>query len=146
MRRPSTPSKYSSNLTRSRHPSVSPNSLDHSLQEHLQTRSITASKCISQLARSWPPSVSPDPLDYGLQVCITMASKCLSPNSLDHGLQVYLQTCSITASKCISKVTRSQPRSESLSSLDCHLQAHLELLSSTACSLSRYSVCRWVAI
>jgi len=59
-------------------PSVSPNSLDHRLQGHLQTRSITASKVhtsmvfqvhISTLTRSQPPSVSPNSLYYGLQVC-----------------------------------------------------------------------------
>ena len=82
-----TASKYSSNLARSWRPSASPNSLDHGLQVHLQTRSITASKCISKLARYWPPS------------------------SLDYGLQFR----SITASKCISKLARSRPRSASLS-------------------------------
>jgi len=45
-RRPSTASKYSSNLTRSRPPSVCPNSLDYGLQ----FRTITPSKCISKLA------------------------------------------------------------------------------------------------
>jgi len=165
-RRPSTASKYSFNLARSRPPSVSPNSLDYGLQVHtimaskcispnsldhglqvyLQTRSITTSKCISKLDWSRPPSVSPDSLDYGLQVRTIMASKCISPQSLNHSLQVYLQTRLITTSKCISKVARSRPRSISLSSLDRHFQAHRELLSSTACSQSRYSVCRWVAI
>jgi len=133
-------------LARSRPPSVSPNSLDYRLQVYLQTRSITACKCISRLARSRPPSVSPDSLDYGLQARTIMASKCISPHSLDHGLLVYLQTPPITAPKCISNVALSWPRSISLSSLDRHFQAHLELLSCTACSQSRYSVCRWVAI
>jgi len=60
-----------------------------------QTRSITASK----FARSWPPK------------CISKPARSrppiVSPNSLDCGLQVHLQTRSITASKCISEVTRS---------------------------------------
>jgi len=123
----------------------SPKSLDYSLNVHLQTRSITACK----FARSWPTSSS--------------------PNSLAQGLQVYLQTRSITISECISKFTRSRPpsvspntlgyllqvhlqtrsimaQSVSLSSLDHHFQARLELLSSTDCSRSGYTVCRWVAI
>jgi len=138
VRCPSTASKYSSELARLRPPS----SLHHGLQAYLQSRSITA----SNLARSRPPSASPNSLDYGLQVRTPMASKCISPNSLDHGLQVYRQIRSITASKCISKVAQSGPRSVSLSSLDRHFQAHLELLSSAACSQSRYTVCRSVAI
>ena len=47
------------------------------------------------------------------------------PISLDHGLQMYLQTRSITASKCISKLTRSRPPSVSPDSLDYGLQVHL---------------------
>jgi len=57
-----------------------------------------------------------------------------------------VQVHTITASKCISKLARSRPCSVSLSSLDRECQAHLELLSSTACSKSRYTVCRWVVI
>jgi len=86
-----------------------------------------------------------------------MASKCVSNHvrsqswsaslsSLYHALQVYLQIPWTTASKCIYKLARSQPRSGSLSSLDQYFRAHLELISSTACSQSRYTVCRWVAI
>jgi len=56
-------------------------SLNHGLQVHLQTHSITASKCIYKLARLQPPSAS--------------------PNSLDQSHQVHLQTCSITPSKYI---------------------------------------------
>jgi len=33
-----------------------------------------------------------------------------------------------------------------VNSLDHYFQAHLELLSSTVCSQSRYTMCRWVAI
>jgi len=74
VRRPSTASKYSSNLARSRPSSASPNSLDHGIQVHLHTPSITASKCISKLARLRPTS------------------------SHEHDLQVHLQSRSITAS------------------------------------------------
>jgi len=98
----------------------------HGLQVYLHTRSITPSKGISKRARS--------------------KSRIASPSSLDHNLQVYLLICSITASKCISKFARSCVGSVSLSSHDCHFQVHLELLSHTACSQSRYIVCRWVAV
>jgi len=101
-----TASKFCSNVARSRPPSSSPNSFDHSLQVYLQTRSITAYKCLSKLARSRPPSAS--------------------PNSLDHGLQVHLRTHSVTASKCISKLVRSQPPSQSPNLLDYGLQVHLQ--------------------
>jgi hypothetical protein len=137
-------------LARSRPLSASPNSLDRGLQVylqnhsitaskvHLQSRSVTASNCISKLTRLRPPSVTPNSLNHGLQRA--------SPMSLDHSLQLHLQTRSIAASKCVSKLARSQPRSVSLCSLDRHFQAHLELLSSTACSQSKYTMCRWVAI
>jgi len=104
--RPSTACEYSSNLTRSRHPGVYPNSVDYGLQ----FRMITASKRIFKLAQSPPPSVSPYSLDYGLQVCTITASKCISEftrswppsasmSSLDLGLQVQFSTRSITASR-----------------------------------------------
>ena len=79
-----TASWYSFSLARSWPPSASPNSLDHSIQVYLSTRTITAS--------TFAPSRSPS----------------ASPNSLDYSLQVYLQTCSITGSECISKFTRSR--------------------------------------
>ena len=66
---------------------ISPNSLDHGLQVHLQTHSITASQCISKLSRSRPPTIF--------------------PNTLDCGLPVHLQACSIIASECVSQFTRS---------------------------------------
>jgi hypothetical protein len=69
---------------------------------------LTASKYSSNLARSWPPSGS--------------------PNSLDYGLQVHLQTRSITASKCISKLARLRPPS----SHDHGLQVHLQTRSISA--------------
>ena len=68
------------------------------------------------------------------------------PSSLHHGLQVHFQIRSITTCKCISKVTRSLPRSVSLSAFDRQFLAHLESLSSGVCSQSRYTVCRSVAI
>jgi len=49
---------YSSNLAGPWPPSASPNSLDHGLQVHIQTRSITASKCLSEFTRSPSPSAS----------------------------------------------------------------------------------------
>jgi hypothetical protein len=63
-----TPTKCSSQFTRSRPPSASPHTLHHGLPVHLQTESITASKCISQFTRSRPPSASPNYVDHGLQV------------------------------------------------------------------------------
>jgi len=69
-------SKYSSSLARSwPATSTSPNSVNHSLPVHLQTRSITASKCISEFTQS--------------------CSRIASPNSLDHGLGVYFWVHSI---------------------------------------------------
>ena len=121
-------------------PTTPPISIDHGLQVHLQTCSITVSKCISKLALSrppsaslstiWscPPSASPNKLDHGPQVHLhthsIMSSKCIS---LLHDLQMHLQTRSITAckwiwefnlisaSKCISKLALSRSPSESLS-------------------------------
>jgi len=126
-----------------------------------QSRSIRASMCISNLARSRPRCASLSSLDHGLQTRSITASECISNHarlpprstsrrSLNHGLQ----TRSITASKfgrswppkCISNLAQSRSPSASLCSLDRNLQAHLYLLSSTACSQSRYTVCRWVAI
>jgi len=112
----------SSELAQSQPPGVSPNSLDYGLQVYLQTRSIMTSKSIFKLTQSWHPSVSPNSLDYDLQVHSTMASK----NKF--------------------KLSPSQPRNVCCSSYNHHFQMHLELLWSTACSQSRYSVCRWVAI
>jgi len=95
--RPSTASKYSSNLTWSSKyisklarllpPSASPNLLNHSHQVYLQTWSITASK----FPRSRPPSAS--------------------LTSLDPGLQAHVCVHSIAASKCISQLARSRPPS-----------------------------------
>jgi len=87
---------------------------------------ITPSKCISKLPRFLPPS------SY--------------PLSHDYSLQAHLWVHMISASRCMSELNRSPPLSESLSSVYRHFQAHLKLLSSTACSQFRWTVCRWVAI
>jgi len=140
VRRPSTASKYTSNLARSRPPSASPNSLDHGHQVYLQTHSITACK----FAQAWPPSASPISLDYSLQVHLQTplitASKFtrslpprVSPNTLDYRLQVHLETRSITA----CKFTRSLPPSVSRNTLDYHLQVHLQSRSIMACKFTR---------
>jgi len=102
----STTSKYSSNLDRSWSPSASPNSLDHGLQVHLQTRSITTSKCISQL-HDFSLQMHLQTRSITASMCISElnmipASKCIS-ELLDLDLQMHLQTRSIMASKCISE-------------------------------------------
>ena len=134
-----------SKFARSSPQTTSPNSLDDRPQVYLSIRSMTASKCISKVARSRPWNVSLSSLDYGLQVYLQirlMPPASASPNSHIYGLQVR----TIIASKCICKLAQSRPRSESLSSLDRHSQAHLELLPSSACCPSRYTLYRWVAI
>jgi hypothetical protein len=107
------------------------------------------------------PSTRPISLDYGIPVCTIMATivhhqTCLnlaskfaqswtpsaSPNSLD----CFLQVSTIMATNRILQVARYWPSSVSPSSLYRHFQALLELLASTACSQSRYTVCRWIAI
>jgi len=72
------------------------------LPSELTTSRLTTSKYSSNLARWWPPSAS--------------------SNLLKHGLQVQLQTRSIVASKCISKVALLQIPN----SLHCGLQVHLQ--------------------
>ena len=80
----------------------------------LQSRLIMASKCICTLARSQPSSVSLNSHDYGLPFAIS-PPPIASPYSVDHGCQVHLQSLSITASRCISKLARFKPRGASLS-------------------------------
>ena len=126
--------------------SASPDSLDHGLEVYLQTRTIMASKCISGLARSWPASSHHHGLQVYVQTRLITACTSASRNPLDHDLGVHLSVHSIMPSKCISKYAGSRPRSISVGSVDCHFQAHSELLSRTAGRQSRYNVCRWVAI
>jgi len=118
-------------------PSPPPFSLEHGLQVHLHTRSITGSK----FALSWPPSAY-------LQTCSIIASKWISQDSLHHGVPVHLETRSITASKFAwlrspssyprthtitsSKFTRSPSPSASPNLLDHSLQVYLQLLLITA--------------
>jgi len=73
-------------------------SLNHGIQVHLQTCSITSSKCIAMIAWLWPQSTC--------------------ANLFDHGFQVQHQTCLILACMCISKCTQSQNSNAALSSLD----------------------------
>ena len=100
-------SKCISELSPSRPPSASPNSIDHGLQVHLQTRSIGGSKCISRLTQLQPERSH----NHGLEVRIPNLARSrppsVSPNTLDYRLQVPLQSRSITASEYISEFTRS---------------------------------------
>jgi len=128
--RTSMASKCIFKLAPSRPPSASLSSLDLSLQVHIQTRSITASKCITEFTRSTSPS----------------ASQTRSIKYIFKERQRLYGDTGVTEVDRVTGSIRSRPRSISLSSLDPHFQAHLALLSSTGCSQSRYSVCRWVAI
>jgi len=87
-----------------------PISLDHSLQEHLQTPSITASRRISEFTQSRSPIPS--------------------PNWLDHCLGVYPSVHLISVCNCIPTLPRSRPQSASWNSLDHGLQGHLEFTHS----------------
>jgi len=136
--------------------SVSPNSLDQSLQVYVQTRplrhrsshgyglqvylqphSITPSKSV----QSWPPRVSPNSLNPGFQVYFQTrsltASKfarsrppSASPNPLDHDCGVHLYVHSIRSSKCISNYARL---------LHAHLQSHSIMASECISGLTRLS-------
>jgi len=128
--------------------SIRPNSLNHGIQ----VRTILASKCITKLARLGPLNSLAHGLQVYLPTRMIMASKCIPKlarlrplNRLDHRLQLYHQTCtipasmftqlwppcaylqtrSITASKCISIVARLWPSSASPKSLNYSLQVHL---------------------
>jgi hypothetical protein len=67
------------------------------------------SKCIPNIARSRPP--------------------CESLSSHHLGLPVHLQTCSIPASQCMSKLDQTWLSSASLSSHDLGVQVHLQTSS-----------------
>jgi hypothetical protein len=97
--------------------------LDHSFNVYLQTCSIM---CV--------------------QLCTILASIIkLKLSRLQHA-SAYLQPPSTMACKYISWLTWSRSGSLSVSSLNHHFPAHLELLWCTAYCQSRYTVCRWVAI
>ena len=120
MRRVSAPITRPSRTTASRRPPPSspPTSLDHGLQVHLPTRSMTASNCISNLAQLRPPRLH----DYGPQEHLQTRSITASKFTQSWPPSAYLQTHSITASRCMSKLGRSQPPSLSLNSLDYGLE------------------------
>ena len=99
--------------------------LDHGLQVHLQTQSITAFQCISEFTQSRSPSAS---LSW-----------------LESGLQVHLRVHSISASRCISEFTQFRPASASLNSLDHSRQVHQYWMTA---SVRRYrgnggELCDW---
>ena len=74
-------------------------------------------------------------LSYDFRTILHFAD--VRPPSLhDHGLQVNLQTRTIMASKCISKVARSQPSSVSLTLHDHGLQVYLQSRSIMAFKLA----------
>jgi len=77
-----------------------------------------------------PPSASLSSLDLSVSMCISKLAWARPPSaflsSLDLSLQVFLQTCSITASKPISESTRAQSPSASTNMLDHGHQVHLE--------------------
>ena len=139
-RHPLTASRYVSKYARLWPPS----SHNHGLQVHLWTCSITASKCISKLAQSQPPNSINRSLQVHISKHVRFRHRSASPNLLDDSLH----TCSIVASKCISKYARLLPprcialltwwwtQSVYPSSLDRHFQAHFKLLSSTTGSHS----------
>jgi len=140
----------SNQLTLDRPPSSTPpTSGDHGLQVHLQTHPITASKSISKSIQSQCWSSSPSPLDLSLQI--------------QHQIRI------IKALKCLSTLSPSIPQSVSLNSaslrlmvyvqtsfnygLLMHLSVHFVTIicctsncSITTCCLSRYTVCRWMAV
>jgi len=107
-------------------------SLDHGLQVHPHTRSITATKCISELARLPPPRSQHIGLQVHFHRCSLTAFKSIS-NSLDQGLEVHLQLCSITALNCISKLAESR----SLHSPDHCLQVYPQCRTYTASKFKR---------
>ena len=87
-----------------------------------------ASICISNLMPAWPPNAS--------QVHKITASRCIyklipiwPPRSHDRAVQMHLQTHSFPASKYISNLPRSRPRTASLTSLHYHFQVNLQTSS-----------------
>jgi hypothetical protein len=100
-RHQSTAAKYSSNLNRSRSPSVSLNSFNYDLQ----VRTIMGSMCISKHTPSQPCSASLSALNHVFQTHSVAASQARAIMAS----QLNLQSRSITA----SKFTRSWPPSAS---------------------------------
>ena len=98
-----------------------------------------ACKCITKLARSQLPSASPKLLHHGLHVHLQShsitACKCaskLAPFRPPDLLDHSCQVHTIMASKCISELAGSRSRSVSLSSLEHGLQVYLQICSITA--------------
>ena len=75
-----------------------PNLLDHGLQVHLQTCSITDPKCICRLAQLLPARSHNHGLQLHLQTRLITACKCKSPNWLQYGLQTRSKMASKFAS------------------------------------------------
>ena len=112
--------------------------------QHPACLQSTASMFSSNLALSWPPSASPNSITAS--ECICKFTRSWPPDVCPNSLTLSLRVGMVMAYNCISKLARSQPPSASPRSLNCYVQAHLDLLPSTTCSLSRYTVCRWVAM
>ena len=100
--------------------------------QHPAPHPSNASQYLSKVAWGRPARSSPNSLDYGLQTPWIMACSCISilarlcyPRLHDPGLQEHPQTCSITNSKCISKLSPSRPPSASPNSLDYSLLQYL---------------------
>jgi len=75
------------------------------------------------------PSTRPISLDHRL--------RSVSPPSLEYGLQVHLQSCSISASQCISKLARLRPSCSHDHGLQVHLQTRSIVASNCISKLTR---------
>ena len=118
-----TPSKCHFKLAQLR----APHSLDHSLDVHLQTRSIAASMGIYQPVRLRPPSLYNRGLHVHLQTGSITASKCISklaqshlPSASQTSDYSSRQVCTFMSFKCISNLPRSRPQSVHNHSLETH--------------------------
>jgi len=74
------------------------------LEYDLQVPLFMDSQCISKFSWSWVPSVCPTLFNSGLQLCTIIASKWISKHG-ESWPPVNRETCSITASTCISVFT-----------------------------------------
>jgi len=72
-----------------------------------------------------PPSTPPISIDHGLQVYLQTRRITAFKFARSRTPSAYLQTRSIAASQCISKLARSRPKSASPNSLYHGLQVHL---------------------